>query len=1055
MGTGRKREAKVGSNPAGVTAARAKVKGRSKASAKIVLVPFTPKRRPEAGVKKTFQPTLSKGSKISHIVDPNDTFKPVDGGDNDWEDQGVYVPFEIKSNPAPNNSNEYMRQWLDRQGEFLDEIIAREASPETLRCSQCSSESDQCLWRCKDCCDRSLRCKGCFASEHISNPFHRAEVWNKHHFSPTWMWKAGIYVNLCHTRSCVPRSQPGNPEANLEENRGSQAWVDNDDFTHGASPKSRYLDGRKVLVVVHLNGVHHLPFHFCQCNNAKPHDLQLIEHGFYPSTFKDVRTVFTHALLDDYLLDVLECHTSTHHYYSKLCRLTNKPFPHTVPNRTRELRRAGRQWRRLKDLKRNGFAHKDRPPGKGEMALFCAACPQPGINLPDDWEQDDEAWKYIRSFVADGNFKCIHRTQKSEDDIWLSKGESYMTERKKYAQHISSTPETKQIPTCNEHRAVADKSKLQKGCDVTGIGAMACMRHGCFVPGSVVDFQRGERQKNMDYSLTESIELTCPDGINKIILAYDINCQYSVHLRKRILEGEYLRIRDDIVLVYGIGLFHVHGHQASCNARYSLTYIQGAGMSSGEILESLWAIVNEAGRTTSTMSLGHRAEVLDAVMGDSNWKKMINLVPNICKNWERSRLELLRAKEDFELLNETASKTQQKEWQAQLDGAQLRREQDVTAMDILDVTIEKPPTLSEIQNNLMKDEQTINSGLGITSWIATGIRIEENQKHVKTYVRNLPKRPTASQELELSKRRELLQKDINSFYETAKTLFPEIDFDELKCDQEPLESIEIDGEDVDAVPIDDETENPFSLSQNECEDVAIPLPSSFASPLPMSMEPIVDKELKLRVAEANDALEGVREDIGHKSFLYRSNIRLAEGKQQKTRGYAAVRNVNASMRFHIKVYNHARWALSRLGADPALMSYFKPISKEDTKAITAIYKPNARGERNKKVSWIWSMAEQGHEVNSQYLAEVYRVNWVRAKCRMERWKEEHHLLRSEMEWILNFFAYKSDQCKAWGLMNRKKTGYIAYARRQEEMWRLLGVQAEIMFGDTIKKHTPS
>lgn len=25
---------------------------------------------------------------------------------------------------------------------------------------------------------------------------------------------------------------------------------------------------------------------------------------------------------------------------------------------------------------------------RGEMALFCAACPQPGINLPDGWEAD-------------------------------------------------------------------------------------------------------------------------------------------------------------------------------------------------------------------------------------------------------------------------------------------------------------------------------------------------------------------------------------------------------------------------------------------------------------------------------------------------------------------------------------------------------------------------------------------------------------------------------------------------------------------------------------------
>jgi Kyakuja-Dileera-Zisupton transposase len=154
---------------------------------------------------------------------------------------------------------------------------------------------------------------------------------------------------------------------------------------------------------------------------------------------------------------------------------------------------------------------------------------------------------------------------------------------------------------------------------------------------------------NIDYALCEAIEYTCGEGIETVLLAYDINCQYSVHLPERLERGEYLKVRDDLLLVFGIGLFHVHGHQASCNARYSLTYIRGefherilglklgeckeglitallgAGMSAGEILESLWSVVNEAARTTSTMSLGHRAEVLDSVMGDSNWKKILTL----------------------------------------------------------------------------------------------------------------------------------------------------------------------------------------------------------------------------------------------------------------------------------------------------------------------------------------------------------------------------------------------------------------------------------------------
>jgi hypothetical protein len=45
--------------------------------------------------------------------------------------------------------------------------------------------------------------------------------------------------------------------------------------------------------------------------------------------------------------------------------------------------RVSRQWRNLQALLRAGFAHDtmvERKPG--DLALFCASCPQPGINVP-------------------------------------------------------------------------------------------------------------------------------------------------------------------------------------------------------------------------------------------------------------------------------------------------------------------------------------------------------------------------------------------------------------------------------------------------------------------------------------------------------------------------------------------------------------------------------------------------------------------------------------------------------------------------------------------------
>jgi hypothetical protein len=51
-----------------------------------------------------------------------------------------------------------------------------------------------------------------------------------------------------------------------------------------------------------------------------------------------------------------------------------------------------RQWQHLMLLKRGGRAHdpsNDRinATKPGELALLCPACPQPGKNLPVDWEK--------------------------------------------------------------------------------------------------------------------------------------------------------------------------------------------------------------------------------------------------------------------------------------------------------------------------------------------------------------------------------------------------------------------------------------------------------------------------------------------------------------------------------------------------------------------------------------------------------------------------------------------------------------------------------------------
>lgn len=164
--------------------------------------------------------------------------------------------------------------------------------------------------------------------------------------------------------------------------------------------------------------------------------------------------------------------------------------------------RTARQWRQLKLHKWHGFAHQDEDPKAGNLALFCPACPQPGINLDPlaisrtgDSPANDTPWVFTRYLVMDGNFKAEHMPQKNpSDEVSLTDGLSFIVTDAPYKSHLSTAPDQVQRSNCNNHRAVNQANASRQRLEATGIGGCACARHGCFVPHSMVDFQKGERQ---------------------------------------------------------------------------------------------------------------------------------------------------------------------------------------------------------------------------------------------------------------------------------------------------------------------------------------------------------------------------------------------------------------------------------------------------------------------------------------------------------------------------------------------------------------------------------
>ena len=250
-------------------------------------------------------------------------------------------------------------------------------------------------------------------------------------------------------------------DENPEELEEDEPDGDNSNMDNESQPIYRYTPGCRASIpnvdalqnpyvrVVHTNGMHHLALVSCPCDDTGSDGVlayDLVGARLIPTSFNRIQTLFTGQLLDYFRLSNLELKASAYQFYQLLRRITMPNSPAEVINLYNEFRRMSRLWRWMKRLKWNGFGHNGRNPIKdivpGELANFCPTCPQPGINIPDDWKKEADTFLYKRIFVADGNFKADHVRQKnSTGGVWLSEGGGMDPDGFQYSQFLKTAKE--------------------------------------------------------------------------------------------------------------------------------------------------------------------------------------------------------------------------------------------------------------------------------------------------------------------------------------------------------------------------------------------------------------------------------------------------------------------------------------------------------------------------------------------------------------------------------------------------------------------------------------
>lgn len=154
---------------------------------------------------------------------------------------------------------------------------------------------------------------------------------------------------------------------------------------------------------------------------------------------------------------------------------------------------------------------------------------------------------------------------------------------------------------------------------------------------------------------------------------------------------------------------------------------------------------------------------------------------------------------------------------------------------------------------------------------------------------------------------------------------------------------------------DDESDNDFNVLDPENELIVLPSSIPLALRTPDFLPSLLEKEYKLRIGQANDALDDVRQAIGRLSWQYKNDIRGAKKSGfLKTRAWGRVHTTTGSLTMARQIYNSARAAIiSVKGAEELIDPYYQPLTQDQCQTSTIITDVNARGTSGHQLSWFW------------------------------------------------------------------------------------------------------
>ncbi|KAF7321643.1 CxC2 domain-containing protein [Mycena kentingensis (nom. inval.)] len=1040
--------------PVDAAAARVSSDSRRTYSEAIHVDPPSPLKRVRLGYTSSSRRTEASTEAVDEEYRLGDGWDDWFEGNPQNPEPDTTVPRTLR--PADAAMEDWRQNQRDRYLRIMLWTHGRGTAP--VVCPRCSNSQVPALHRCSECFDDRLYCATCCVEVHKTNPLHRIEVWTGVYFAKTSLKELGLRVQLGHGHEDCDRPHHTN------------------DF-----------------VVVHENGIHNVAVAFCGCHETTdPHHIQLLRRGWYPSTTGSPRTAVTITCLNRFDALSLKAKITPYDFYGALEVLTDstgvKP-----PDRYKIFLRVAAPIPGVHGT------------GPGELAIRCPACPRPGVNLPEGWENASAGEKglYILFLALDACFRLKRRNISNEfRDPGLGTGLAYMVEWLAYRMYLQTVPKQREMSGCSGLAAVdLANTKYSRGYHATGVGMAICARHEFVQPTGVADLQAGERYANMDWIFL-CVLRWLHHRLPKMV-SYDIVCHWWIKAMERftkLLKKYPFMFRLQLILALFravVPKLHIKGHNRQCQREFSLNLVPGSGQTDGEGIERSWSTIGGVAASSRVCGPGARWDMLDSHWAFANWCKMVHLASLLRRRLDNALEQHTIQETAFKLFTEE-QKEKVPAWMKMV----LEFEEDGTKPNPYEESSTDGLTEAQVREEFEKEEAA-EAASGIppihdispSTFLVELLAIESEQRRILAQV-ELKKAKSTAMSFNIRRLRRQLNKRMDRARALQGTYMPAA-LQVLAARDIPADTL------VERVPILLPSDlSPAERSNGGCRDG------------------LVDIERALREAQCRAARRSLCHQliIKQRLFAYKNKHSRAQG--MNTRSRTLITRNEVKVLSHSRKYQAAWRALVALSESGEAGVRWRKLEKGDIRCwedVDDLAAKTAKAEREEKrrrreeadlraagiaplivrrgddsddsngdgsdteltaaasgstsgrpalgryeredgflrsgesrrtVSWIWTVAD-GMDTDAES-QEILRIEWCKAWARTRRWAEEVRLLKEEFRRVPLSFGYEE---KCWierarmvpvgEIDTAEAEGMLAYATKQADIFRTLALRTEV------------